>query len=140
MLFRDEQQRILNRIIESEWGEAEAAFGNLYPHSDVDDADAGESGRIPDDSPGLLCRRRICLEHPAAARLGQRTVGLRGIRNLIGDAEAAKVALDVPTLEYTLRMRLERMAEKLPSRSRPMWSFSETLDPRWAWLAPCRWK
>ena len=32
VIFRDEQQRILNRIIESEWGEAEAAFGNLYPH------------------------------------------------------------------------------------------------------------
>ena len=31
VLFRDEQQRILNRIAESAWGEAEAAFGNLYP-------------------------------------------------------------------------------------------------------------
>ena len=28
VLFRDEQQRILNRIAESAWGEAEAAFGS----------------------------------------------------------------------------------------------------------------
>jgi hypothetical protein len=29
VLFRDEQQRTLNRIAESAWGEDEAAFGNL---------------------------------------------------------------------------------------------------------------
>jgi hypothetical protein len=33
------------------------------------------------------------------------------IQNLIADAEGAKVALDLSTLEYTLRMKLERMAE-----------------------------
>jgi hypothetical protein len=31
----------------------------------------------------------------------------------MADAEGAKVVLDVPTLEYTLRMRLERIAEGL---------------------------
>ncbi len=43
--------------------------------------------------------------------LGSEQLDFDGIRNLMGDAEGAKVALDVPTLEYTLRKRLERMAE-----------------------------
>ena len=112
VLFRDEQQRILNRIIESEWGEAEAAFGNLYPHSDVDDANTlvrvGGSLMIPR---AFYAAAEFVLNTRLRRALGSEPLDFEGIRNLIGDAEGAKVALDVPTLEYTLRMRLERMAE-----------------------------
>ena len=37
----------------------------------------------------------------------------KAIQALISDAEGAKVALDAPTIEYSLRMRLEHMAEAL---------------------------
>ena len=43
--------------------------------------------------------------------LGSEPLDFNGIQNLMGDAEGAKVALDVPTLEYALRMRLEKIAE-----------------------------
>jgi hypothetical protein len=35
-----------------------------------------------------------------------------GIRKLIEDAQAARISLDVVTLEYTFRMELERTAER----------------------------
>ena len=44
--------------------------------------------------------------------LGSDSWDFEGIRSLTADAEGAKIALDVPTVEYTLRMRLERMAEE----------------------------
>ena len=45
--------------------------------------------------------------------MGSDQLDFEAIRHLIADAESAHVALDVPTLEYTLRTKLERMAESL---------------------------
>ncbi|HME00421.1 MAG TPA: DUF3536 domain-containing protein [Terriglobia bacterium] len=113
VLFRDEQRRILSRIIESEWTEAEAAFDSLYPHlmsMTRTLAKLGTSLAVPrafhaaaEFALNTQLRRAFASENP----------DFESIRGLIYDAEAAKVALDVPTLEYTLRMKLEQMAERL---------------------------
>jgi len=110
-IFRDEQQRILNRIMESEWGEAEAAFANLYPHLMSllrIMAKTGGSATIPR---AFHAAAEFVLNTRLRRALGSEQLDFEGIRGLIGDAEGAQVALDVPTLEYTLRMRLERMAK-----------------------------
>ena len=113
VIFRDEQQRILKRIIESEWGEADAAFDNLFPHllSMMRTlARVGGSVMIPR---AFYAAAEFVLNTRLRKALGSEQLDFDGIRNLIGDAEGATVALDVPTLEYTLRMRLERMAKGL---------------------------
>ena len=113
VLFRDEQQRILNRIAESAWGEAEAAFGNLYPPllSMIKTlVRIGGSLTIPQ---AFYAAAEFVLNSRLRRALGSEPLDFDGIRKLIGDAEAAKASLDVTTLEYTLRMSLERMAEKL---------------------------
>ena len=110
VLFRDEQQRILNRIIESEWSEAEAAFGNLYPHlmsmMRIMVKIEG-SGTIPR---AFQAAAEFVLNTRLRRALASEQLDFAGIRTLMGDAEGAKVNLDAPILEYTLRMRLERMA------------------------------
>ncbi len=111
VIFRDEQQRILNRIIESEWGEAEAAFSNLYPHLMSMMrilVKMGGSVMIPR---AFYAAAEFVLNTRLRRALGSEQLDFDAIRNLMGDAEGTKVSLDVPTLEYTLRMRLERMAE-----------------------------
>ena len=45
--------------------------------------------------------------------LGSEQSDFESIRKLVGDAESAKIALDVPTLEFTLRTRVEHMAHIL---------------------------
>ncbi len=63
--------------------------------------------------------------------LGSEPLDFDGIRKLIGDAEAAKASLDVTTLEYTLRMSLERMAEKLrgdPAQVQPIKTLDAAVD------------
>ncbi|MGA2077358.1 MAG: hypothetical protein ABSH52_28045 [Terriglobia bacterium] len=59
--------------------------------------------------------------------LASEPLDFEGIRKLLGDAEAAKVSLDVTTLEYTLRISLERMAENLRSDPAQV-QLIETLD------------
>jgi alpha-amylase/alpha-mannosidase (GH57 family) len=111
VIFRDEQQRILNRIIESEWGEAETAFSNLYPHLMSMMrilVRIGVSVMIPR---AVSAAAEFVLNTRLRRALGSEPLDFNGIQNLMGDAEGAKAALDVPTLEYTLRMKLERMAE-----------------------------
>ena len=127
VLFRDEQQRILNRIAESAWGEAEAAFGNLYPPllSMIKTlVRIGGSLTIPQ---AFYAAAEFVLNTRLRRALGSEPLDFGGVRKLIGDAEAAKVSLDVTTLEYTLRMSLERMAEKLRGNPAQV-QLIETLD------------
>jgi alpha-amylase/alpha-mannosidase (GH57 family) len=113
VLFRDEQQRILNRIAESTWGEAEAAFGNLYPAlmSMIRTlVKIGGSLTIPR---AFYAAAEFVLNTRLRRALGSEPMDIDAVRNLIADAEGAKVTLDAVTLEYTLRMKLEQKAESL---------------------------
>ena len=112
VLFRDEQRRILNRIIESEWTEAEATFDKLYPHlmsMTRTLAKLGTSLAVPR---AFHAAAEFALNTQLRRTFAGDTLDSESIRSLIADAEAAKVALDVPSLEYTLRMKLEGMAER----------------------------
>jgi alpha-amylase/alpha-mannosidase (GH57 family) len=111
VLFRDEQHRILNRLIESEWAEAEAAFGSLYPHlmsmmrTLVKMGDAVMIPRAFNAAAEFVLNTRL------RQALANEPLESEDIRHLLSDAEDTKVALDVTTLEYTLRRRLETMGE-----------------------------
>jgi len=113
VIFRDEQQHILNRFIESEWKEAEAAFSNLYPHlmSMMRTlAKLGGSLTIPR---AFHAAAEFVLNTRLRCALGSDPWDFESVQNLVRDAEGAKVALDVPTLEYTIRGRLEKLAQAL---------------------------
>jgi hypothetical protein len=131
VLFRDDQQRILNRIAESAWGEAEAAFGSLYPPlmSMIKTlVRIGGSLSIPR---AFCAAAEFVLNSRLRRALGSEPLDFDGIRKLIGDAEEARVSLDVTTLEYTLRMSLEGMAEKLrgnPAQVQPIKTLEAAVD------------
>jgi len=117
VLFRDEQQRILNRVVESEWGTADAAFGSLYPQlmsllQTV--VKTGAPLRIPR---AFYAVAEFALNTRLRRAFTTEIMDFDAIRNLVQEAQAVKVALDVPTLEYTLRMRLERLAERFRANS-----------------------
>jgi len=112
VLFRDEQRRILNRIIESEWTEAEAAFDNLYPHLMSMTRTLAKLGTSLTVPRAFHAAAEFALNTQLRRTLASENLDFESIRSLIADAEAVKAALDVPTLEYTLRMKLERMAER----------------------------
>ncbi|HTS69813.1 MAG TPA: DUF3536 domain-containing protein [Terriglobia bacterium] len=115
VIFRDEQQKILNRMIESEWGEAEAAFRHVYPHLRSMMRIVARMGASMIVPRAFNAAAEFVLNTRLRNALGKEQWDFESIRNLIDDAEGAKIALDVPTLEYTLRMRLERIAEAFRS-------------------------
>jgi alpha-amylase/alpha-mannosidase (GH57 family) len=112
VLFRDEQQRIVNRIVESEWQDAEAAFEKLYPQvlSMLRTlVKIGAPVSVPRAYSAVVesilnarLRRAFAAEH----------VDGDAIRKLIAEADSIKASLDSTTLEYSFRMTLEKMAER----------------------------
>jgi hypothetical protein len=113
VIFRDEQQRILNGFIESEWAEAEAAFGSLYPNlmSMMRTlAKVGGSLLVPR---AFYAAAEFVLNTRLRRALADEKWDPESMKPLLADAAAANVALDVPTLEYILRKRLEKLADQL---------------------------
>ncbi|MGH9469427.1 MAG: DUF3536 domain-containing protein, partial [Terriglobia bacterium] len=115
-LFKDEQRIILNRIAESEWREAEAAFDSLYPHLV---ALLRALARI--GAPAILPRAftaaaEFALNTRLRREIESDQMDFESVASLIADAEGAKIELDVATLEYTLRMKLEGLAEEFQNR------------------------
>ncbi|MGH9406701.1 MAG: DUF3536 domain-containing protein [Terriglobia bacterium] len=116
VLFRDEQQRILNRMLEKEWSEAEIALRRIYPQviSVLRAlAKTGPALPIPRAFAGIS---EFALNTQLHRALAGEEMDLEAIRSLISDAQAARVPLDVATLEYSLRMNLEHLAERLERR------------------------
>jgi alpha-amylase/alpha-mannosidase (GH57 family) len=110
-LFRDEQRRILNRIVESEWKEAEATLSGLYPHVMSMLRTLVKIGGTLTIPRAFYAAAEFALNARLRHALTSERMDFDGVRTLLKDAEDAKVALDMPTLEYTLRKRLERIAE-----------------------------
>jgi alpha-amylase/alpha-mannosidase (GH57 family) len=113
VLFRDEQQRILNRMVEKEWAEAEVAFRRIYPQIISVLRALSKTGAVIPVPRAFSAISEFALNTQLHQALGGEEMNLEAIHTLITDAQAAKVNLDVTTLEYTLRMNLERMAGRL---------------------------
>ena len=112
-LFRDEQRKVLNVILESTLREAEALYRQIYEH------------RAP--MMRFLTNLHIPLPkafHSAAEfvlngylreALEKDDVDVERIRGLLETAWLEGVAVDAATLEFAYRQNLERMAERLAS-------------------------
>ncbi|MGH9374670.1 MAG: DUF3536 domain-containing protein [Terriglobia bacterium] len=111
-LFKDEQRMILNRIVKSEWAEAEAAFDSLYPHLIAILRTLAGVGGPPILPRAFHAAAEFAMNTKLRRAIERPAMDSDQIRSLIADAQGAKVDLDVPTLEYALRMRLESIAER----------------------------
>jgi hypothetical protein len=111
VLFRDEQRRILNRIVESEWKEAEVTLSDLYPHVMSMIRTLVKIGGYLTIPRAFYAAAEFALNTRLRHALDSEQMDFDVVRSLLKDAEETKVALDMPTLEYTLRKRLEQIAE-----------------------------
>ena len=99
-------------MMEAEWTQAEAAFDSLYPHLMSITRTLAALGATVTIPRAFYAAAEFALNTRLRRALASEDVDFESARNVIADAAASKVALDVPTLEYVLRMRLERMAER----------------------------
>jgi hypothetical protein len=116
-LFKDEQRRILSRVVESEWAEAEAALRDVYDHLIPLMRSLSQIGAPLTIPRAFYAVAEFALNTQLRRAFSGNQMDFEGIRKLIEDAQAARVSLDEATLEYTFRMELERTAEHLRADS-----------------------
>jgi alpha-amylase/alpha-mannosidase (GH57 family) len=116
VLFRDDQQRILRRMVDKEWSDSEIAFRRVYPQViSVLRALAKTGGNLPVPR-AFVAISEFALNTQLHHALGEEDIDRESIRGLIADANVARINLDVPTLEYSIRRTIERTAVKLKER------------------------
>jgi len=109
-LFRDEQRRILSRILDSTLGEAEAACRHVYEHH------APLLSFLADlhtPLPGLLRATAEAVLSSAVERaLAEAEPDLERVRSLLDTAARQHINLDTAGLEFALRQRLTAVVEQ----------------------------
>ena len=110
-LFKDEQRKFLGLVLAPLMAEAEAAHIRLYAR-DADVMRFLTDLQIPLPETFRTSARFALNYHLRREFLSDEPV-LQRVAPLIEEAKAIKVDLDVLTLEYALRNRLEQLAERL---------------------------
>jgi hypothetical protein len=110
-LFKDEQRKILELVLAPLTEESEAAHIQLYERS-ADLMRFLTDLHIPIPKPSRASAE-FALNHHLRREFLSEEPSLERVAPLIEEARAAKIDLDVATLEYALRRRLEQMAETL---------------------------
>lgn len=109
-LFRDEQRKVVNTILEATTTDALAMYRQLYDnHVSLMRFINDSSSRIPK---ALYVAGEIVVNSDLNHEFDREELDYDAIHNLIEDAERAGIALEAETLEFTLRNRLEELARK----------------------------
>ena len=109
-LFRDEQRRILGRILESTVSEAEAACRHVYEHHAPLLSFLAE---LQTPLPGLLrAAAETVLSSEVERALAEPEPDLERVRTLLDTAARQHVSLDTAGLEVALRQRLNAAVEQ----------------------------
>ena len=109
-LFRDEQRRILSRIVDTTLGEAEAACRHVYEHHAPLLSFLAE---LHTPLPGLLrSTAEAVLSNSVERALAEPEPDLERVRGLLDTAARQHINLDTAGLEVALRQRLNAVVEQ----------------------------
>jgi hypothetical protein len=107
-LFRDEQRKIVGMILDSALEEAAAAYRAVYEHHATLMRFLISLGMpIPR---ALHASGQFALNRSLRQAFTSEPIDPPRIRALLDEAQALNITLDVPTLEYALRKRIEQVA------------------------------
>ena len=110
-LFRDEQRRIVERILQNTLGEAEGVYRQIYEHhAPLMRFLAGLHTPAPKV---LVLTAEFVINGALRRALDKPELDLEEIRGILDTATREKINLDTSGLEYVLRRRLTRMSDEL---------------------------
>jgi alpha-amylase/alpha-mannosidase (GH57 family) len=110
-LFRDEQRKILNQILETTQEDALLVYRHLYENYVPLMRFLKDSGSPPPQV--LMTAGNLVLNGDLRLEFGREELDHDAIRNLIEAADLAGISLDAKTLEFALRQKLLRLAEEM---------------------------
>jgi hypothetical protein len=114
-LFRDEQRKIVNLVLEETLAEAASAFRNIYENHAPLIRFLNSLG-IPLPR-AFQAAAEVALNSNLRQAFKRPELDLEGIRSLLKEATNMNVPLDVQTLEYVIRKRVEEGTAQLASQA-----------------------
>jgi alpha-amylase/alpha-mannosidase (GH57 family) len=112
-LFRDEQRKIVNLVLQETLAEAASAYRGLYEnHAPLMKFLNALGIPLPK---AFLAAAELALNTQLRQAFQRPELDLQVIRSLLKEASGMNVSLDAATLEYTLRRRLEECAAEFAS-------------------------
>jgi alpha-amylase/alpha-mannosidase (GH57 family) len=128
-LFRDEQRKIVNLILQGTLVEATASYRNIYEHHAPLIRFLNSLGfPLPK---AFQAAAELALNSQLRSAFERPELDPEGIRSLINEAVHMNVALDVETLEYAVRRRVEAEAAEIatqPAEIEPLRKLNRLLD------------
>ncbi len=112
-LFRDEQHKVLNRILESSLVDIEGAFRHVYEDNYPLMRFTTDLGNPPLQA--FHAAAEFILNTDLRRAVSSDTLDVERVRNLLAEASTWKVELDAEGLSYLLRLTLERMMNEFVS-------------------------
>ena len=112
-LFRDEQRKILDIILEATEAEAQSAYRHLFEHHIPLMRFLKDSNSLPPRA--LVAAGEIVVNSDLRREFASDHPDFELIQTLLQEADLAGIPLDADTLEYTLRKNLELIAENFRS-------------------------
>jgi hypothetical protein len=109
-LFRDEQRKIVAVILDSALEEAASAYRAVYEHHATLMRFLTSIG-MPRPK-ALVAAAEFALNRSLKEAFRSDPIDVSGIRALLEEASTLNVTLDIPTLEYTFRRRIEQVARE----------------------------
>ncbi len=110
LLFRDEQRKILRLILDSALTEAEAAYRDVYQNRAPLMHFLASLGMPPVRAFQIASEFTLNADIRRAIQADDWNPDV--VKGLVEEAKKAKVYLDATTLEFTLRRKLERLADQ----------------------------
>jgi hypothetical protein len=117
-LFRDDQRMVLRHILDSTLDETETAFRQIHEHHAALIHFLGDLG-VPLPKP-MAAIAEFALNGMLRREIEAEPMDAERVHNLMEQVRTAKVNLDATTLEYALRMALERLLEELAANPSKM--------------------
>jgi alpha-amylase/alpha-mannosidase (GH57 family) len=111
LLFRDERRKILRQILDSTLSEVESAYRQVFQNNAALLRFLGEAG-IPAPRP-LEIAAEFIINTDLRRALRADELNLERIAALRAEAQRARVALEVSTLEFALRRTMERLVTRV---------------------------
>ena len=123
MLFRDEQRKITNLILNESLNSAAAVYRTVF-ESQAFDPLSGLDIPVPN---ALKSAAEIALNNQLRQYLERPELDSDSILGLVRAASAGKIALDSTTLEYQLRKRIEKEAADFAANPADLAAMERTL-------------
>ena len=124
-LFRDEQRKVLDSILESALSEIEAVYNQVYEHHYPPMRFLSELGTPVPKS--FQSAAEFILNSGLRKALSSEPLDLARISSLLDEIQTWKVELDTEGLSYQLQQTLERMMEKLTANPEDITFLKELL-------------